>query len=236
MNRDLYFYYLSRIIDIIYSFIVRYVPSKVHGKIVMFHHISNENIDEIDSCLCRIDQFIEILNSLEREGYRFVSIDEVLDIIRLRRRDKFVAISFDDIPSSVYMNAYSILRERKIPFAIYVATGYIDKEGFISTEQLLEMAETDLCTVRAHRVSHPKQRFSNTAYGEIKESKLYLERLLKREIKHFAYPYGKIGAVSRNNKILVKEVGFCSAVSTIASDITVWTGHDLFCLPRVVIN
>ena len=233
---DLYFYYLSRIIDVIYRFIAHYIPSKVQGKIVMFHHISNKDIDEIDSCKCRVDRFIEILDNLEKEGYRFVSIDEVLDIIRTRCKDKFVAISFDDIPSSVYTNAYPILRERNIPFIVYVTTGYIDKENFISTKQLLELAQSNLCTVGAHTVSHPKLRFSDMANTEIEESKLYLERILGLEIKHFAYPYGKIGAVSHRNRMSVKNAGFYSAVSTIASDVTLCTARDFFCLPRVVIK
>ena len=61
----------------------------------------------------------------------------MLSIIRNKDTKKFALITFDDIPESVFTNAYPILKKYNIPFTIFVAIKYIGEKGFISKEQFV---------------------------------------------------------------------------------------------------
>lgn len=48
------------------------------GVIVMFHHVTNEELDEIPACLCKVERFKEIIDEL-RINYQIVSIDDIYE-------------------------------------------------------------------------------------------------------------------------------------------------------------
>ena len=44
----------------------------------MFHHVTNEELDEIPACLCKVERFKEIIDEL-RINYQIVSIDDIYE-------------------------------------------------------------------------------------------------------------------------------------------------------------
>ena len=45
-------------------------------------------------------------------------------------------------------------REAGIPFPLFVNVSLLDKEEFITRKQLVEMSQSELCTIASHGVSH----------------------------------------------------------------------------------
>jgi peptidoglycan/xylan/chitin deacetylase (PgdA/CDA1 family) len=88
-------------------------------------------------------------------------------------------------------------------------------------------------SIGAHTVTHPilANLDDNTARGEILESKVYLERLLREPVNLFAYPNGKpTRDYTATHVDMIQNLGFEAAVSTAAG--VAHLGCDLFQIPR----
>lgn len=230
-----FLYYLTRCVDYVYAFLNR-LPSNFSGRYLMYHHVVAGQVDPKDLCACSVSQFVSNLNKLSASGYEFVSMDESLEIIKQNQKRKFAVITFDDINEDMFTNAYPVLKKREIPFIVFIAVDYIGKPDFVSEEHLDILAADTLCTIGSHTLSHPMLRYCGTSFKEIQDSKQYLEYRFQREIRHFAYPYGRITAVSRKNIQEVKKAGYISALGTILSDVNRFTSRSLFYLPRYVMK
>lgn len=206
--------------------------SEYHGIVLMFHHITDEDVAINESCKCGVEDFRRVLLSYIEQGYEFVSIEKALSMIQKSEPSRFVAVTFDDIPDSVYLNAYPILKELSIPFAIFVTVGFIDKDCYITKQHLLELCTDPLCTIGAHTMTHPMLRQVNNAKWEIKQSKKELESLIGMPVKYFAYPFGQYSSVSKEVRKAVADSGYKCAFCTIGSSLNNTSTRDPFFLPR----
>lgn len=103
----------------------------------------------------------------------------------------------------------------------------------MSWNQMREMHREGM-SFGAHTVTHPN--LPNTeleeARQEIQESKQMLEDQLGGRVDHFAYPNGRGSShLTQGIKELVREAGFCSAVTSQKG--CVQSGDDLFSLRRI---
>ena len=236
MNKLKTLYYVYRDILLTKYWLWRSKHSNTHGLILMYHHVTNEMVNISESCRHTVSQFRNTLLRLQNEGYTFVSVDEALSIIQKKSSKKFAVVTFDDVPESVYTNAYPILCELNIPFTIFVSKSFIDAQGYLSEQQILELDKNKLCTVGAHTLTHPMLRMSKESDREISESKISLETLLGHKIQYFAYPYGKQAAVSHKTQKEVQLAGYDAAFGTIESCISDYTSKNKYYLPRVIVK
>lgn len=209
---------------------LQYIRRKFHnlthpllGRILMLHRVVEQCSEGKNRELEITPDFLkQTFNNYRHQGYRFVSIDEACDIINCGRTNHpFVCLTFDDGYHDNYDIAYPILKQYEIPFAIYVATGFIDnrlpmwwypgEQLGINTESLKILDADPLCTIGAHTVSHPKldTLSFDEQKKEIEQSCLELETLLGHPIKHFSYPHG---AYNNETLDIVKDNGFRSAL------------------------
>lgn len=203
--------------------------------IVMFHHVSNDNSIKVsDSCKCSVAEFIAFLDFVQTNKH-VVTIDQMLDAAKNGDIENMVVISFDDVPSNFISNAYPILKERNLPFILFVATGFIGKEGFLSYEQVKILAHDSLVTIGAHSVNHPMLREQRiNLYEEICGCKNLLESLINKPINYYAYPYGTPTAINKKVITFVERYGsYKNAFTTIPGLINCYSIHRLFALPRI---
>ena len=206
------------------------------GRILVFHHIDPEGTAPQDLCHCPEDVFTANIQAMKKAGYRFIDIDDVEARMRSGTSSPFAVITFDDIPESVFSRAYPFLKRLGIPFVVYISMKYLDTPGYISTEQLLILNEEPLCRIGAHTMTHPNLRKAKNGYREMLESRRYLEKLLKKPIRHFAYPYGRFVTVALKNIREAHRAGFRTAVSTIPAELNALSWKSRFFLPRIPIN
>jgi len=160
-----------------------------------------------------------------RKNYDVVSLDTILNFIK-KGKDlpkKPVAITFDDGYYSVYQNAYPVLRKYRFPAAVFITTGYVQKQKpldriqlkMLGWNEIKEMSNNDV-TIGAHTVTHPnlEQVDLETAKKEILGSKNEIEQNIGKVVRYFASPYGK-----ENEEIvsLIKSVGFDYAFGRLSS-------------------
>lgn len=155
--------------------------------VMMFHHIDDGNIVKKSNCVLKYSSFIEFIDS----GLEFISIAEYINF-KYENRNKCV-ITFDDGLEDVYRVAYPELKKRNIPFAIFIVTDFLDKEGYIGREELIEMSTDPLVTICSHGVTH--QLLSGMdeyqQVVELEESKKILEQIIQKPVNYFAYSHGK---------------------------------------------
>lgn len=160
-------------------------PSSV---VLMFHHITSIPECKKSGCLLSTENFYNILNQLDT----FISCEDLICTKPKSFKNK-VAITFDDGLADMYSIAYPYLKNRNIPFTIFIISDFLDTEGYITTKQLIKMSEDPLVTVGAHGVSHKvlPGLSSEQKWEEIYDSKIRLEQLICRKIKLYAYSHGQ---------------------------------------------
>lgn len=204
--------------------------------VIMFHHVNDKYDTSISpTCQCTVEEFCKILDDLNDKGKAVCSLDEFYKLAENEQLYNNVIISFDDIPENVYTKAYPILKERNIPFCIFITTGFINKKGYISLEQLRELSQDPLCTVGAHTATHPFLKdCKDYCNEELLIPKQILETIIQKPIDFFAYPYGTRYAVSRKNITLVEKSRiFKCAFSTTPSTVNKYSFKDKFFIPRI---
>ncbi len=110
-------------------------------------------------------------------------------------------LTFDDGFRDVYENAWPLLREARLPFTVYVATGYIGGtmhwEGStardtgapaLSWDQLAEMVDSGLCTIGNHTHDHVRPEVLDEA--QLDRCTAALDEHLGVTPEHFAYTWG----------------------------------------------
>lgn len=228
-----YFNFITQFIEKSCNILGR-LPNKLNGQILMFHHVTDENVDTLDTCKCTISRFEEILIQLCKEGSNFITVDQLLNELKRKTGEKFVVLTFDDGSDDLYWNAYPILKRMNIPFIVYITTSFINKHGYLNDEQLEMLNDEALCTIGSHTITHPLLRYSKDAYFEILQSKKLLEKRLGKRIDHFAYPYGKCGAVSLANMRMARKSGYKTAMGAIDTNAVTYFRKFIWFLPRIV--
>lgn len=196
----------------------------------MLHWVGDEVLDEEhERYRIQTNQFRKLLEWLK-----------LRNVIRLEKWEQvknFYALTFDDVPENFYQNAFPLLKESSIPFTLFVNVSLLDKDGFISKEQLLEMSRYELCTIGSHGVTHGEYALLNRmeALKDLEESKAELERLVGKTVEMYAYPYGSYYACGYRNKHLAGKV-YKYAFGTVACPITKPSLLRCYFLPRINLN
>lgn len=205
------------------SAFVRKIHNLAHpkmGYIWMLHCVASHPSDDY---LVVTAKYLEktIDNDL-RSGYEAVSLDEAKRRISKKEKSRFVCYTFDDGYLDTFTLAYPIFKARQIPFCVYMTRDFYQKKAtphwnpkaeMMGVEQLLALASDPLCTIGAHTCSHPHLSSLSVEEQrcEINDCKTDLECLLRKPVRHFAYPYGDY---DKQTLLIVKELGFETAVTT----------------------
>ncbi|MBD3589418.1 polysaccharide deacetylase family protein [Bacteroides sp. GM023] len=149
----------------------------------------------------------------------------------------FYALSIDDVPENFYHNVYPLLKEMEIPFTIFVNTTLLDGRGYITVDQLKEIARCPLCTVGSHGVSHSLyyKMSANEALKDLQKSKKILETIIDCPVEMYAFPYGSYYACGYQNKFLVMKV-YKYGFGTIGAPITFPNTLPNYYLPRINVD
>lgn len=215
-------------IESIYVHINKLFPEK--GKVLMFHHVTDEWVDTIECCKCKVQRFKEIISEVQKE-YEIISIDSIYDF----HSRKFAIITFDDGCLDMYENAYPFLKKHNIPFTVYCATDLKGKPGYIGKKELMVLASDTLVTIGYHTKTHPMLRKVRNLYEEMWLAKEPLEQMIGRKIIHFAFPYGKLPAVGFKAVFLGKKLSYTTIMSTFDTYLTSFSLRFKWFLPRTVI-
>ena len=156
--------------------------------VLMFHHVSNDHKINKSKCALEFDEFKNFV--LEFDGC-YTSISNIVE--NKRKVKGKIAITFDDGLEDLYTLAYPFLKEHNIPFTAFIVTDFLDKEGYITTEQLKEMSSDPLVTIGAHGTTHKifPELSTEDKKRELLDSQAILRDLTNTPVKYFAYSHGQ---------------------------------------------
>ena len=125
--------------------------------------------------------------------HHVVRLDETLTA---NSRARGVAITFDDGWRDNLTVALPLLEKFRLPITLFVAAGFVGRDGYLSAEELREISRHPLVTIGAHGLWHRHfTRLSpEDARMELRESRSRLKKITGRKIDLMAWPYGDCNA------------------------------------------
>jgi len=169
------------------------------------YHRFNEN--KYPSTNIRNEIFIEHLKEINNLGIEFITFKKFEEIIKTNMDKNYLLLTIDDAFESFYLNAWPILKSKKIPFIIFVSTREIGKYGYMTWKQIKEVAASNLVTIGNH--SHSHDYLIDWNDDSIKSDLETSIKIFKNELgyspKIFAYPFGEY---SINLKKIVSDLNF----------------------------
>lgn len=106
------------------------------GIVYMLHHITSKNPNGIptNEDLKVSPEFLEkIIIKYKKEGFDFVSLDELSEIIHSDKAPNhpFISFTIDDGYLDNYTNALAVFERHHVPFTIFIATDFIDQKAIL---------------------------------------------------------------------------------------------------------
>ena len=117
------------------------------GLVYMLHHISDKDPQGIptNEDLKVSPTFLEkVIMKYKRNGFDFISLDQLYTIVLSGEKpaQPFICFTIDDGYLDNYTNALPVFEKHNVPFAIFVATDFIDKRAVLWWDSLEELIMT----------------------------------------------------------------------------------------------
>ena len=142
------------------------------------YHRFGEN--KYPSTNIKIDVFQKHINIIQEKKFSFLNPKNFKFEFNNVTKKKKVLITIDDAFSSFYNNAWPILKEKKIPFILFVSTESVGKKGYMSWDNILEISKEDFVFIGNHSHSHEylvKYNFNDFKKDIDKSIKIFKKKL-----------------------------------------------------------
>ncbi len=195
------------------------------------YHRFEEN--KYPSTSIRIADFIKQINLIEKNDFNFINADNFENSLINLKNSKKILLTIDDAFKSFYEQAWPILRERKIPFLLFVNTREIGSSGYMTWEQIKSISNEKFVHIGNHSYSHDYlvDKTNDEIRNDISLAIKDFKKNLGYNSSFFSYPFGEY---SNSFKNIIKDFGFKYAFGQ-HSGVTDET-KDFFELPRFSIN
>ncbi len=175
----------------------RFLPVPPGPRILIYHQVGAGLGRQMEVALGDFRRQVDWLI----ENRVVVTLDEALSRWGETGSEQLVALTFDDGYRDTYSTAFPILRDRGLPFTVYLATesietgvalGPVPGAEPLSWRELEMMSESGLMTAGAHTHRHVDVRTlsANQVDEELGTSDRLIEDRLGVAPAHFAYPWG----------------------------------------------
>ena len=195
------------------------------------YHRFEEN--KYPSTNIKMKSFKKQLEIIESQNISFVNPRNFEKDLNLKKNKRKILITIDDGFLSFYENAWPILKEKKIPFILFVNTREVGSFNYMNWKQIKELFKEDFVEIGNHSHSHEylvDEDFSKIKNDIIKSIQIFKNKLGKNS-SFFSYPFGEY---SLEFKKIIKDLGFKYAFGQHSGVID--ETKDFFELPRFPIN
>jgi poly-beta-1,6-N-acetyl-D-glucosamine N-deacetylase len=201
------------------------------GVITLMYHRFEEN--KYPSTNIKIKVFKEHLKEINKSGFQFIDFKTFNKIINKKIEKNYLLLTIDDGFESFYMHAWPILKEKKIPFILFVSTREVGKHGYMTWKQINEIGSYDFATIGNHSHTHDYMADWNNEkiINDLKTSIKIFKSKIGYSPKIFSYPFGEY---SSNFKKIVSDLNFEFAFGQHSGVID--PTKDLLELPRFPVN
>ena len=201
------------------------------GIISLMYHRFEEN--KYPSTNIRIKDFKEHIKIIEQNNIKFINPNHFEKELKENKLQRKILLTIDDGFLSFYKNAWPLLKEKKIPFILFVSTREVGAFNYMTWEQIKELSKENFVEIGNHSHTHEYLVDENSSVikQDIEKSiKIFKKNLGKNSI-FFSYPFGEYSIEFKN---IIKEFGFKYAFGQHSGVMD--ETKDFFELPRYPIN
>ena len=195
------------------------------------YHRFEEN--KYPSTNIKINDFITHLQILEENKIHFVNPNNFENELINNKSQRKVLLTIDDGFLSFYKNAWPLLKQKKIPFILFVSTREVGAFNYMTWDQIREIEKEEFVEIGNHSHSHEYlvENDRDIIIGDIKKSINIFKNELGKNSTFFSYPFGEY---SLEFKDIIKSLGFKYALGQHSGVMD--ETKDLYELPRYPIN
>ena len=201
------------------------------GIIVLMYHRFEEN--KYPSTNIKIADFIKHIDLIIKNDFNFIDANNFENNLIKNKNKKKILLTIDDAFKSFYDQAWPILKNKKIPFLLFVNTREIGSSGYMTWDQIKEISKEKFVHIGNHSYSHEYlvDKTDEEIINDIDRAIKDFKKNLKYNSPFFSYPFGEY---SNSFKNIIKNFGFKYAFGQHSgvADAT----KDFYELPRFSIN
>ena len=156
----------------------------------MYHRF---NESKYPSTNIQIDVFKKHLQIIENSKFTFYHPKDFEDEFNKPKKQKKILLTIDDAFQSFYEEAWPLLKEKRIPFILFVSTEPVGKNGYMTWSQIREIENSNFGIIGHH--SHTHDYLIDKKFGEFvsdieKANKIFLDKM-GYVPSLFSYPFGE---------------------------------------------
>ena len=201
------------------------------GITALMYHRFEEN--KYPSTNIKKEIFLKHIEEIENLKIPFINFDKFQNIIKTNIDKNYLLLTIDDAFESFYQNAWPILKNKKIPFILFVSTREIGKHGYMTWAQIKEIEASKIATIGNH--SHSHEYLIDWQNSEVIKDLETSIKIFKEELgyspKLFSYPFGEYSTALKK---IVTNLNFEFAFGQHSGVID--SSKDFLELPRFPIN
>lgn len=204
--------------------------------ILLYHHVAE---DTPPSTSISPTNFDAHLRYLKENNFNVIALDRMIESLRSGQSlpDKSVVITFDDGYSSIFDEAFPMLKNYGFPFTLFLSTKPIDDGlgNYMTWDQIRQMSDAGVI-IANHMVDHPYMleargdESDSQRLTRLREDLLEAEQRIETETgqshRYLAYPYGEYDPAIKS---LLEELGFIGLAQNSGA---VGPESDFLALPR----
>jgi len=201
------------------------------GIISLMYHRFEEN--KYPSTNIKIDDFKKQIDIIENDNIEFINPKNFETALKESKNKRKILLTIDDAFLSFYENAWPVLKEKKIPFILFVSTREVGSFNYMNWEQIKSISKENFVEIGNHSHTHEYLVDENNDIirDDIKKSIEIFKDQLGKNSDFFSYPFGEY---SLNFKNIIKSLGFKYAFGQHSGVID--ESKDFYELPRFPIN
>ena len=195
------------------------------------YHRFEEN--KYPSTNIRLNDFSKHIEIIQNNDIQFVNPKNFKNELSSNKKQRKILLTIDDGFLSFYENAWPILKEKEIPFILFVSTREVGSSNYMSWNQIKEISKENFVEIGNHSHSHEylADESIETIKSDIQNSINIFKEKLGKNSEFFSYPFGEYSISFKN---IIKSFGFKYAFGQHSGVID--ETKDLFELPRFPIN
>ena len=195
------------------------------------YHRFEEN--KYPSTNIRMNDFREQLKIIEEQNIIFINPLNFEKSLKSKKSKRKILLTIDDGFLSFYKNAWPVLKEKKIPFILFVNTREVGTFNYMTWDQIKELSKENFVEIGNHSHTHEYLVDENNNFikKDIEKSITIFKDKLGKNSNFFSYPFGEY---SLEFKDIIKSLGFKYAFGQHSGVMD--ETKNLYELPRFPIN
>lgn len=166
--------------------------------VLQYHHVSDATPPSTSTSESLFEAQLDMLGDLELEVVPLM--EGTRQALEEGATRNSVALTFDDAYESIYATAAPMLADRGYPYTVFVNTDAVGRTGYMTWDQLEELASREGVTLANHSTDHghlarkpdePEDQWQQRIEHSLDGAQRELEQRLGVDTPMFAYPYGE---------------------------------------------